>query len=311
MSKSNQELIDDYLGDQTSSNQDYITRKSALNFFFGTGPRHFNYEKSILEVQYEDLANYKRHLKKLLDKNGKPITLGTKKTKWFILMSFINSIEEQYDITIRKPTERVVKWGNNHKHKDKKRQYVATIEEIKKIVDYLKNKSDRYYLIFALYISTGCRKSGLLNLDIDNIDLEKRYFKTREKNTKEELNEYFIIDALIPRLEIYINSRKQYGSEYNNLFLNPTLKPYSIRAFNIHLKKVLKRLNIESPITCNTFRHSINQHRKIIRNTMKEDREFLLNQSIHDVNPTYYLELSLQEKYKIFKESNPYQNIDF
>lgn len=38
----------------------------------------------------------------------------------------------------------------------------------------------------------------------------------------------------------------------------------------------------------------------------KEDREFLLNQQIHDVNTEFYTNLTHQEKLDIYNRSYPY-----
>lgn len=120
--------------------------------------------------------------------------------------------------------------------------------DIKLILNYLKKKNKRNYLIFKLQLKTALRISDILNIKLSNflgnelVINEKKTGKTKR----------IILDELLfSEIKKYIKKNKI----SNFLFIGKkkTDKPISrIQAFRI-IKKVAKDLNIEN-LSTHTFR---------------------------------------------------------
>ncbi|MFW9973145.1 MAG: tyrosine-type recombinase/integrase, partial [Candidatus Odinarchaeota archaeon] len=161
------------------------------------------------------------------------------------------------------------------------------------------------YLIFRIFAETGMRKGELINIDYDNIDLEKRYLKTKGKTAKKV---YYISKDLAKFLEIYLKERSLKNVNSKALFLSPHLKRYAERQFNIYLKKVLADLGIKKDITCHSFRRTLNTLRKVMA-CPNEDRKILINHKVKDVNVESYVKLNYNQFIDLYDKWNPYQDI--
>ena len=340
----NKEIIEKYLYTFRNSKQSQNTRKSCLNYFFGkeiidkdgdlTVFRkdrkteewvkcekkdgkyqygkddeirtiiYFGFEGHVFEIGKRNLLEYRDYLNHL-----ETISLSTKRTKWTILKSFLSFCEDYYgdehDVFYKFPKEK--KWSLTHKEPKSNTDVFLTIEEIKQILDYLKRTNFKYYLIFRLFIESGLRKGGVINLDYDKVFFDKFYVDTKEKNGR---NAYYITEELRDYLKIYMKERNLIEIETKSLFLSPQLKRFGNRAFNMFLKKVLNGIGMKKQVTCQVFRRSLN----LLRFEMgcpDEIRKILLNHAVRGVNFNNYVKKGLDhEKFlSYFKIWNPFQNI--
>jgi integrase len=271
-------------------------RSSIFKYFFSQINKHIN------QITLTDLDDYF-----ILLKENDNIVKQTKRNKWNIIIAFLNwykKRDENYNIEIEpvKPKE----WGLNGKGNGN-RQYIATQEEIETILNHCAIYKPTYHTIFKLFIVSGCRKGGILKLKLDQIFPNKQCFNTTEKTSIEEDDKtYYFHKSLITELKTYISMRKKVQTESPYLFINPiTTKRYSDRAFNLLLKGITKKYSLTQHITVNTFRHTINNNRRLMK-VSKEDREFLMNQVVHDVNVEAYTNLTHDQKLKIYEDSYPY-----
>jgi len=193
---------------------------------------------------------------------------------------------------------------------------VLTIEEVKTILDYLKLHNFQYYLIFRTFAETGMRKGGLLNIDCDKVDVEKRFIETREKTGKVV---YYISRELAKLLEIYLKERKRKDTPSNALFISMQLKQYHVRTFNKYLngqvargkvvyEGILQKVGIDKHVTCHTFRRTLNTLRKVM-GCSNEDRKILLTHKVQDVNVDSYLKLNYEQYIELFDKWNPFQDV--
>ena len=126
----NNKLIKDYLNYFQHSPQSQAMRKSSLKYFF---PK-FNYNGHVFDITTKRLKEYFTWLKNLEN-----LSVETKKGKWNILTSFLNSVMEDYpeDFLIKIPTK-TVNWlgsnGNNGKKKE-----IFTKNELERILNYIKS----------------------------------------------------------------------------------------------------------------------------------------------------------------------------
>ena len=298
----NNEIIEKYLNHYQHSKQSVKTRKSALKLFFD--PTNFNYPGHVFEITTDILIDYFDYLKKI-----KRLSLETKKTKWTLLKSFLNFTMEYYrknKFVVLIPKHSINWNGIVHKRPETNKNVVMSIEEIDSILNYLKLRNFKYYLIFRIFSETGMRKGGLIAIDINGVNIKKRYIETVEKFSQEKI--YYISKELTAFLELYINERKLKDVKIKALFLSSYSKRYSERQFNLYLKHVLADLKIKKEITCHTFRRSVNTFRKIM-GCPGEDRKILLNHRVKDVNLESYVKLNYKQYLELFDKWYPYKHI--
>lgn len=299
----NKEIIEKHLNHYSHSKQSVNTRKSALKLFFD--PTNFNYPSHIFEITTDILIDYFEYLKKL-----KKLSLGSKKTQWTLLISFLNFTMEyyrKYEFIVIIPKHSINWNGVLHKKPKTNKNVVMTIEEINSILNYLKLRNFKYYLIFRIFSETGMRKGGLIAIDINGVNIKKRYIETIEKFTQEKI--YYISKELTTFLELYIKERKLKDVETEALFLSSYSKRYTERQFNQYLKHVLKDLEIKKNITCHTFRRTLNTFRKLM-GCPGEDRKILLNHKVKDVNLDCYVKLNYKQYLELFDKWNPYSDLN-
>lgn len=297
----NKTVINKYLKRYRYSYQSVKTRKSALNYFFNS--KYFGYMGHIFDINTDTLIDYFDYLKHL-----ETISLGTKKTKWTLLISFLNFCMEyyrQHKFIVIIPKHSINWNGFNHKEPETNKDVVMTKEEVREILEYLKLRHFKYYLIFRIFSETGMRKGELINTDYDGVNLDKRYIKTMGKTGKKV---YYISKELANFLKLYLKERKLKNVKTKALFLSIQSKKYTERGFDAYLKKVLKDLKIKKNITCHTFRRTLNTFRKLM-GCPNEDRKILLNHKVRDVNVESYVRLNYKQFIELYDKWFPYQNI--
>ncbi|MHA1195757.1 MAG: tyrosine-type recombinase/integrase [Promethearchaeota archaeon] len=305
---SNKEIIEKYLNHYQHSKESIKTRKSALNYFFNS--KYFGYDGHVFEINTDTLIDYFDYLKHL-----KTITLETKKNKWKLLISFLNFCMEYYrkhNFIVIVPKHSINWNGIPHKEPQTNKNVVLTKKELETILNHLKLTHFQYYLIFRIFAETGMRKSELINIDYNKVNIEKRYIITWGKTGKKV---YYISQDLASFLKIYINERKLIDTDTKALFISTRKKRYSKRQFNAYLKVVLNELNEKNElntkgksITCHTFRRSLNTFRKLM-GCPNEDRKILLNHRVQDVNINSYVKLNYEQYIKLFDKWYPYRDI--
>ncbi len=298
----NNTIISKYLNHYRHSNQSVKTRKSSLNYFFN--PKYFGHKGHIFDINTDILIDYFDYLKHL-----ETISLGTKKTKWTLIISFLNFCMEyyrKYKFIVIIPKHSINWNGINHKEPETNKDIVMTKEEVKDILDYLKLRHFKYYLIFRIFSETGMRKGELINIDYNEINLEKRFIKTMGKTGKKV---YYISKELAKFLKLYLKERKLKNVKTKALFLSTQSKRYTERQFNAYLKHVLDDLEIKKTITCHTFRRTLNTFRKLM-GCPNEDRKILLNHKVKDVNVESYVKLNYKQFIELYDRWYPYQDIN-
>ncbi len=189
-------------------------------------------------------------------KNMKPKTISRRIST---IKNFFIFLETEYIIT------NIVKDVELPKL-DKHLPSYLTIEEISKLLDYFKFKSNEndknyrdYVLIFTMY-SAGLRVSELCNLQIKNVNLSERLIKIKGKGDKERevpinLNCLNSIDFYIKNIR---NKNKIIDKQY--IFLNSSGKRISRQYIYLLIKDAIKDLNINKNISPHSLRHSLATH---------------------------------------------------
>jgi len=162
----NEKIKETYLNHYRHSKQSVKTRKSALNYFFSE--LYFGYREHTFKIDTNILIDYFDYLKHL-----DSLSLGSKKTKWTLLISFLNFCMEyyrKYNFIVVIPKHSINWNGIPHKEPETNKNIIMTKEEIEKILDYLKLSHFQYYLIFRIFAETGMRKGELIKIDYNKVN---------------------------------------------------------------------------------------------------------------------------------------------
>ena len=299
----NENLIKNYLNLYQHSDQSVRMRESCLNYFFDK--KYFGYDGHIFDIDTIKLKEFFIWLKNL-----DTISLQTKKAKWAILKSFLNSLMEDYPNFVVKIPKNGISWiGNINKNgKNLSNANVfATKEEIRAILNFLRKANFKHYLIIRLLVETGMRKGELINANISDLDLYENYINPKKGKTG--VKHFFFSQSLGNLLNLYLQDRKNIKTNNEYLFITKYLDKYSIRIFNLIIKNALKQLEIKKDITTKTFRKSLNEFRKEMGCSL-ENRKLLLGHKILDVNVENYTKSDLETLKKLYNEFNPYKDLE-
>lgn len=140
---------------------------------------------------------------------------------------------------------------------------VLSIDEVEQILDIkLETAFDyRNKAMLELMYATGLRVSEVINLNFNNIDLDKRIIRCFGKGNKERVVP--IGDIAIKYLKIYLNIHRETltkGYVCDQLFLNNHGKKLTRQGFLLILKNIGKEAGIKKNITPHMLRHSFATH---------------------------------------------------
>jgi len=318
----NDTIIEQYLNHYSYSKQSLNMRKISLNYFFKEKiidktdytinddkkkiykeMAGFHFTGHIFDIKTNTLIEYFEYLNKL-----KNVCLTTKKNKWAILISFLNFSLEYYRdfnfiVVIPKKT---IMWQKNHKKAESNRLVLASIEEIKNILDYLREENFSYYCLFRLLIETGMRLGEFLSIQINDLNVDKRIVNCRGKTGEKT---YYFSERLAKELSLYLNGRSKLQSKLTLLFLTSQLKPFSNRLIQKILERIRSKGKISNWITPHTFRRTLNTLRKRNMKCDNETAKILLGHKSNDVNIDDYTIYDYADKLALFDKYNPYLNI--
>lgn len=301
MKQNNQKLINDYLGFYRHSKQSMAMRKSSLKYFFSKD--RFSYDDHVFDITTKKLKGYFTYLKNLED-----LSLNTKKAKWNIMVSFLRYTMEDYEEFLITIPSKTINWNGAHNNGEVSNKNVyATKEEIEKIMNFLRKKNLKHYIIFRILIETGIRKGELIKLQINEFDLENCVLNPHRGKTGEKY--YFVSRELCKYLKILLEEREKIMTDSSELFITKNQQKYSNRSFNLILKHALDKLNIEQNITCHTFRRTINDLRKEM-GCPNEDRKILLGHK-GDLNVESYTNADIKRIRRLADKWNPYKTLQF
>ena len=141
----------------------------------------------------------------------------------------------------------------------KKLPTILTIEEIDKLlnVNLVSAYDYRNKAMLELMYATGLRVSELVNLDINSVNLEKKFVRCIGKGSKERIVP--IGDVACNYLNIYLNEYRDKLTKNRlceSLFLNNHGKGISRHGFNYIIQNILKEKGIKTKITPHSLRHT-------------------------------------------------------
>lgn len=304
-------------------------------------------KKDVFDLTIDDIVEFQEDLNdlKVNPISNKPLCLASKRLKLDHVKKFVKFLLKHYKSRFDQQDRIEFKLDLNDRNfftwkKDQfepntayKRE-VMTKEELKTILTYLNDERPVKYLMFRILAESGMRKGEVLSIDIErNVegriipieeDLKNRYLRVRGKKG---LMKYFIGKELSEQLLYYLyNIRPKRVERYNSItkafFISQKGKRFQHSALNQCLagnkkrgeykygrtKGILKTLNIERHITPQTFRRTLNTHRKD-KGCSTTDREVLINHKSKSVNINFYSITDDQQFRDLFDTWNPYEEL--
>lgn len=138
----------------------------------------------------------------------------------------------------------------------KKSSYLPMVLSKKEIVDLLRNtKNLKHRAILVLIYSAGLRIGELINLELRDIDIDRRQIIV--KNGKGRKDRYVVLaESFLPLLANYFTTYRPY-KYFAEGQANKKYSPESIRCF---LKRSCRAAGISKRVTPHTLRHSYATH---------------------------------------------------
>ena len=145
------------------------------------------------------------------------------------------------------------------------RSSYLTESEYKKLLQVIitpnGKKQDKFYFtskrdvfMVAMMITGGFRISEILSMQLDQINIEKKFVQVLGKGKK--LRKIPLSGQVLKLMEDYLAVRNDVNPVDDTLFISIKGKPLSRQATNENIKKYTTRAGIDKPITNHSLRHT-------------------------------------------------------
>jgi integrase/recombinase XerD len=166
------------------------------------------------------------------------------------IILFLAAIKFAYSNVLKKD----ITQGIKRPKRDKKLPEVLTKDEMKKLLDSIKNKKSK--LMISLIYACGFRVSELVNLKLENLKFDENIgFIRRAKGRKDRM--FNIPEFLLADLKEQFESQKNLNQEF--LFSGPK-EQLSTRNIQKIVQKATKKAGLQKDVHCHTLRHSFATH---------------------------------------------------
>ena len=189
-------------------------------------------------ILFEDIKKFLEHLS--IEKNYSGSSLNLARSA---ISFYYEKMLEKYTVS----KIRVKKVG-------KKLPNVLTKQEVKRIIDAASNLRDK--LIIQMMYSCGLRVSEAVNIKLEDLDTSRLTGIVRSgKGNKDRVIQ--LNPPLVNSIESYVKTKKL-PSMF--LFSKSNGTPYTIRTFQIIIKKLAEKAGITKRVHSHIFRHAFGTH---------------------------------------------------
>lgn len=235
--------------------EEHLEEKTTCNSYL------YDIYKYLFFLEDKKISNY--NYIKYIDINCYLKYLDDNEYSIYSVVRKISSIKKFHNYLSKKYGIEDVSLKVDIPHFYKKLPNVLSIEEVDMLLDIkLEDEFDyRNKAMIELMYGTGLRVSELVNLDLNDVDLDKGYVRCFGKGSKERIVP--VGDIALKYLKIYImeyrDSMKK-GYLCDKIFLNNHGKAISRHGFLYLLKNIAKKQGIDKDITPHMLRHSFATH---------------------------------------------------
>lgn len=233
-----------------------------LNF---TKDFHKNKYRTVSDIDYLLVLQYTENLTSLVKKQE--MKGSTAERRLVSLKIFLQYLNDLYQINMNHITENPIfkkgtfkKMELRHRDTNSNPYHVLSEYDIKKLMDTILSSNHfnmiRDYAIFQILLSTGCRRSELINLKWHDVDLEKNDIMiTRIKTTnynKLKLTE----DAIEALRKLYYSyDNKPVGNDFIIKGNKHSSDHISDDAYSKTIKRWVEKAGLPDNVTGHSFRH--------------------------------------------------------
>lgn len=202
-------------GKEVTSCNDYIHKIRNYLFSINSNLK----EISLNDITMKSVESYYISIQTKIDKNGNEIQTSDsyKQGIWCALNSFLGFmynrkfIPENFMSSISKPKNRDLQRINEKRILLTKDDFNLILKSVENGVGSNKAKAhqkkikDRDMLIMLLFMQTGMRKTALSEINIEDIDINKKEILVIDKGNKRHV--YYLTDNIIKYLKLWLNQR--------------------------------------------------------------------------------------------------------
>jgi len=297
--RNNEDLINEFLKSLNSKNTKKSYKVSIKRFL------KFIKNKNLQLTTKLDFENYFDYLNESdLRKKTKSIHYTGVKSffQYFIHKQNIDSENKLNLHFIENPITNVNRrWKND---KEDKIREILTNSEINRVLSELKKTNYRNYIIFYVLADTSMRGNGLVNIEIKNVQLDKRIISTWDKG---KMRRYYFGLNLQNELKNYLLMRKRMNFTKDDekfLFYSQKGTRLSVSSLFSHvfpdIAQVIKEITGKK-ITAHDLRRSFKTNRTNL-GQLREQVEALMNhkQGLDNAynKPTHEMLLSWFDSYE-------------
>ena len=292
-------IIDDfikYLSNEKGYSEHTIQAYSRdIGDFFAFYKEYSNVEK--LNIGNIDKTGIRHYLGKLFEDGLSAATVARKLSSIKVLFKFLINqaiIQSNPAALIRNPKLK------------KSIPEVLSKEEINQILDKI-DTGDFYGIrnktILELFYSTGIRLNELINIDLGDIDFDKREIKIKGKGNKERI--VLMGARAAASIQEYLSARKEkYKKNDGPLFLSNRKKRLSESMVQVIVKKYLSAISEKSHLSPHILRHSFATH--LIDNgaELTAVKELLGHESLSTTQ--IYTHVQIDKMKKLYNQAHPH-----
>jgi len=221
-------------------------------------------ELRIRGYSYRTIRNYIFSNKRFLEFIKKPIDeITTNDVKMYLLFlkekclsnNSLNHVLAALKFYYGKVLKRKIFFNIENLKPERRLPMVLTKEEVKKILNAIKNPKHR--LLVEFMYGCGLRVSEVVRLKVNDIDFNERILRVKQgKNRKDRLVK--IPQRVIESLNSYL-PRGRIGIDY--VFPGQKKKHHlSTKSVDKIVKKAVRLVGVNKEVSCHTFRHSFATH---------------------------------------------------
>ena len=199
----------------------------------------FNFTgKSHSRILFEDIKKFLEHLS--IEKNYSSSSMTLAKS----------AISFYYEVMLEKYPIHKIKT----KKKEKRLPVVLTKEEVIKILNAAENLRDK--LIVELMYTCGLRVSEAANMKLEDLDLEDMTGTVRKSKGNKDRG-IFLSPKLVADIKSYLKSKE---TQSIFLFSKTNGLSYTIRSFQLIIKRLAEKADIKKRVYSHIFRHAFGTH---------------------------------------------------